>query len=131
MAQTRTRVMIVEDEQSLLSLETIILSSRGFDVSACADGSTALEKLGRERHDLVILDIMLPDIDGFEVCRRIRSNPATAAIPVIMLTARKNSADHERGLAAGANAYMTKPFKTAQLVETIAAVLASAAKRDQ
>jgi twitching motility two-component system response regulator PilG len=87
------------------------------------DGRTALEKISMEKPDLVLLDIMLPSLDGFEVCRRIKEDPETGAIPVVILTARKNSQDHARGLEAGADAYITKPFKSMQVMETIASLL--------
>lgn len=125
MAVNRGRILIVEDEESLMKLESIILSSKGFSVTGCPDGISALEEIDRNPPDLVILDIMLPDIDGFEVCRRIRSHPVSGSVPVIMLTARKNSQDIDRGVQTGADAYITKPFKSAQLISTIDQLLSS------
>ena len=125
MAVNRGRILIVEDEESLMKLESIILSSKGFSVTGCPDGTSALEEIDRNPPDLVILDIMLPDIDGFEVCRRIRSHPVSGSVPVIMLTARKNSQDIDRGVQTGADAYITKPFKSAQLIGTIDQLLSS------
>ena len=125
MVVKRNRILIVEDEESLLKLESILLSSKGYNVIGFADGPAAIEEISRNLPDLVILDIMLPGMDGFEVCRRIRNDPASSKVPVIMLTARKNSQDMERGFQAGANAYITKPFKSAQLVGTIERILAS------
>ena len=115
----KKKILIVEDEESLLKLESILLTSRGYEVVGAADGAVALEQVVSERPDLVILDIMLPEIDGFEVCRRIKQNPETAHIPVLMLTAKKSSQDCDRGMAAGASAYITKPFKSARIVELI------------
>jgi len=123
MALKRNRILIVEDEESLLKLESILLTSKGYLVTACSEGFAALEELPRNRPDIVILDVMLPGMDGFEVCRKIKSDPEYATIPVIMLTARKNSQDMERGLQAGADAYITKPFKSAQLIGTIERLL--------
>lgn len=125
MAVKRNRILIVEDEESLMKLESIILSSKGYSVTGCPDGTSALAEIARNPPDLVILDIMLPDIDGFEICRRIRSHPASSLLPVIMLSARKNSQDIERGVQAGADAYITKPFKSAQLVATIERILSA------
>ncbi|RNC70093.1 MAG: response regulator [Desulfuromonadales bacterium] len=121
----KKKILIVEDEESLLKLESILLTSRGYEVSGAVDGVAAMEKMTTERPDLVILDIMLPGMDGFEVCRRIKGNPATAHIPVIMLTAKKSSQDRDRGLASGASAYMTKPFKSAKIMEVIQGLLAA------
>ena len=115
----RYKVLIVEDEESLLKLESILLVSKGYKVSGVADGNAALREIASDRPDVVILDVMLPGMDGFEICRRIRSDAATRSIVVIMLTAKKNSQDMERGVEAGADAYMTKPFKSAQLIATI------------
>ncbi len=119
----KNRILVVEDEESLLKLESILLSSKGYNVTGVMDGKSALEEVMTNRPDLVILDIMLPEIDGFEVCRRIRENPATSDIPVVMLTAKKNSQDVARGTEVGANAYLTKPFKSAKVIEVIEELL--------
>lgn len=121
----KQKILIVEDEESLLKLESILLSSRGYNVRGAADGMAALEELRVFHPDLVILDIMLPALDGFEVCRRIKDNPETRHLPVIMLTAKKSNQDRERGLAMGASAYITKPFKSAKIMEIIQRLLAS------
>lgn len=123
MTVVRNRILIVEDEESLLNLESIILTSKGYRVTGCGDGAAALEELVRNPPDIVVLDIMLPGMDGFQVCRSIKDNPETSAIPVVMLSARKNSQDMERGLQAGADAYITKPFNSAQLIGTIERLL--------
>lgn len=112
-------ILIIEDEESLLKLETILLTVKGYEVTGVLNGSDAIEKLSKENFDLVLLDIMLPDIDGYEICRRIKLNPKTAAIPVVMLTAKKSPDDQERGVACGANAYLTKPFKSAMIIDVI------------
>jgi DNA-binding response OmpR family regulator len=115
----KKRVLIVEDEESLLKLETILLTVKGFEVIAAFTGKMAIDKIGVDKFDLVLLDIMLPDIDGFEVCRQIRKDPRTAAVPVIMLTGKKSRDDHDRGLLCGANAYLVKPFKSAMIIDEI------------
>ena len=119
----KKRILIVEDEESLLKLETILLQVKGYEVTGCANGNDALEKLTQNMFDLVLLDIMLPDIDGFEICSRIRKEPRTAGIPVVMLTAKKSLVDQARGTACGANAYLTKPFKSAMIIEVIEGLL--------
>jgi twitching motility two-component system response regulator PilG len=115
----KKRILIIEDEESLLKLETILLTVKGYEVTGVLTGNDALEKISRGSYDLVLLDIMLPDIDGFEICRRIKADPLTSSVPVVMLTAKKNPDDQERGVACGANAYLTKPFKSAMIIEVI------------
>jgi twitching motility two-component system response regulator PilG len=115
----RKRILIVEDEDSLLRLESILLTSRGYEVRGVSNGQAALEAIATDKPDLVLLDIMLPEIDGFEVCRRIKFAAETRHIPVIMLTARKCQDDFSRGQEVGADWYITKPFKSAMVIETI------------
>ncbi len=115
----KKKILIVEDEESLLKLESILLISKGFDVKGVANGRAALDAVAEEKPDLVLLDIMLPEIDGFEVCRQLKSNPDTRHIPVIMLTAKKSREDMVRGEKVGADWYITKPFKSAMVIETI------------
>jgi DNA-binding response OmpR family regulator len=117
------KILIVEDEESLLKLESILLSSKGYSVTGVMDGNSALEEVIANKPDLVVLDIMLPEMDGFEVCKRIKENPETSAIPVVMLTAKKSSLDYSRGIQVGADAYITKPFKSAQVIEVIEGLL--------
>ena len=119
----KNRILIVEDEESLLKLESILLSSKGYSVTGVMDGKSALDEISARKPDLVVLDIMLPELDGFEVCKRIKENPETAGIPVVMLTAKKNSQDYARGMQVGADAYVTKPFKSAQVIELIEGLL--------
>lgn len=116
---SKKKILIVEDEESLLKLESILLTSRGYEVKGVADGQAALEAIKASKPDLVLLDIMLPEIDGFEVCRQIKANDATRHIPVIMLTAKKSREDMIKGEQVGADWYITKPFKSAMVIETI------------
>lgn len=116
---SRKKILIVEDEESLLKLESILLTSKGYDVKGVSNGQAALDAIADEHPDLVLLDIMLPEIDGFEVCRRIKSQEDTRNIPVIMLTAKKSREDMARGEKVGADWYITKPFKSAMVIETI------------
>ncbi|MDY0291627.1 MAG: response regulator [Desulfuromonadaceae bacterium] len=116
---SKKTILVVEDEESLLKLESILLTSKGFDVIGAANGKIALDILAKEKVDLVLLDIMLPEIDGFEVCQRIKSNPETKDLPVIMLTAKKSQEDLSRADEVGADWYVTKPFKSAKVIETI------------
>ncbi len=120
----KKKILIVEDEESLLKLESILLISKGFEVKGAQNGRAALEAVAEDKPDLVLLDIMLPEIDGFEVCRQLKSDPATRHIPVIMLTAKKSREDMVRSEKVGADWYITKPFKSAMVIETIQRFLA-------
>lgn len=122
--QRKKRVLIVEDEESLLKLETILLTVKGFEVIGAYTGKMAIDKIGVEEFDLVLLDIMLPDVDGFEVCRQIRKDPRTATVPIIMLTGKKAQEDQDRGVLCGANSYLVKPFKSAMIIAEINRLLA-------
>lgn len=110
------RILVVDDETALAEMVGLVLEAEGFDVSFCATGSDALEAFRAADPDLVLLDLMLPGIDGIEVCRRIR---AESDVPVIMLTARSDTLDVVAGLEAGADDYVAKPFKTQELVARI------------
>jgi len=116
---SKKKILVVEDEESLLKLESILLTSKGYDVQGATNGQEALDLLADVQPDLILLDIMLPNMDGFEVCRRIKENPETRHIPVIMLTAKKSREDMAKGHEVGADWYITKPFKSANVVETI------------
>jgi len=115
----KKKILIVEDEESLLKLESILLTSKGYDVRGASNGQEALDAIAEEKPDLVLLDIMLPEIDGFEVCQRVKDDPETRDIPVIMLTAKKSREDMARGEKVGADWYITKPFKSVMVIETI------------
>jgi DNA-binding response OmpR family regulator len=116
---TKKNILIVEDEKTLLELESILLTSKGYNVEVAMDGKSALELVANIKPDLVLLDIMLPKIDGYEVCRQIKANKATRHIPVIMLSAKKGKKDLVMGEQSGADWYITKPFKSAMVIETI------------
>jgi two-component system OmpR family response regulator len=113
-------VLVVEDEQNIASLITLYLANEGFEVARVADGSEALEAIKRLSPALIVLDVMLPGLDGFEVCRRVR---AVSRVPIIMLTARDQEVDRIVGLELGADDYVTKPFSPRELVARVKAVL--------
>ena len=115
----KQKIMVVEDEESLLKLESILLTSRGYQVCSMRNGKEALECIEKEKPDLVLLDVMLPEVDGFEVCRQIKENPLTGHIPVVLLTAKKGREDMAKGEEVKADWYITKPFKSAMVIETI------------
>ena len=115
-----TRVLLVEDDARIRAVLELALHDHGYDVRSAATGEQALELLGQERPDVVLLDLMLPGIDGFEVCRRVR---ADSDLPIIAVTARSDSADVVAGLQAGADDYVTKPVVASELAARIRAVL--------
>lgn len=118
-----TRILVIEDDLSLVELIRYNLESQGMEVSSADDGEEGLLMAAEEEPDLVILDWMLPNLSGIEICRRIRREPLTANTPVIMLTAKSEEDDRVRGLDVGADDYMTKPFSPRELVARINAVL--------
>jgi DNA-binding response OmpR family regulator len=120
---TKKKILVVEDEESLLKLQSILLTIRGYTVEGAMDGQAALEAVETMNPDLILLDIMLPKIDGLEICRQVKANEATRHIPVVMLTAKKYPADRVMGEQAGADAYITKPYKSAMVIETIQRLL--------
>ena len=110
------RVLVVDDDTALSEMIGIVLRSDGFDVDFCAEGTTAVDEFHRVRPDLVLLDVMLPGIDGIEVCSRLR---AESGVPIIMLTAKGDTSDVVRGLESGADDYVVKPFNPKELVARI------------
>jgi DNA-binding response OmpR family regulator len=119
MADQKPRILIVEDHPLIAELVETRLRIEGMEPYRCADGREAIEVLGRQTFDAAILDIMMPDVDGYTVLQHIRATPATAALPVIFLTAKSTPQDIERGLAMGANYYITKPFSGLDLVRKV------------
>lgn len=117
---SKPRILVVDDEIQMVSIVGYALETQGFEVIAAYDGEEALQKFEEEKPDLVVLDVMLPKIDGFEICRRIRE---TTILPVILLTARKEDEDVIHGLELGADDYMTKPFRPRELALRVQALL--------
>jgi DNA-binding response OmpR family regulator len=122
MAEKR-KILVVDDEAHILELLEMTLRQHGYEVRSAGDGSAAVEAALAEPPDLVILDLMLPGIGGLEVCRRLRADRRTAAVPVIMLTAKSEESDKVIGLGIGADDYVTKPFSLRELVARIEAAL--------
>ena len=119
----KQKILVVEDETSLLKLETMLLTTRGYQVSGVKNGKDALERIEKEPPDLVLLDVMLPGVDGFEVCRQIKSNPLTSHILVVLLTAKKGEEARAKGEEVKADCYITKPFKSALVIGAIQRLL--------
>lgn len=125
------RILIVDDDVDSLKLIGLMLQRQGYDVLVANSGQQALAKTRAERPDLVILDVMMPDMDGYEVCRRLRHDPATQPIPIIMFTARSMVDDKVAGFEAGADDYLTKPTHPAELASRIRAILVRSAAQNR
>jgi DNA-binding response OmpR family regulator len=117
------KILVVDDEEDLLELLRFNLSGEGFSVTCAATGEEALEKVKEEAPDLILLDLMLPGMDGLQVTRRLKSQAVTKEIPIVMLTAKGEEGDIVKGLEMGADDYMTKPFSRKVLAARIRAVL--------
>jgi CheY-like chemotaxis protein len=109
------KVLLVEDEKNIILGVRTCLDAVGYHVEVVENGEAALEFVGRDKPDLILLDLLLPKIDGFEVLGVLKSDPATREIPVVVLTAKAGEEDRQRALELGANAYMTKPFRPQEL----------------
>ena len=117
------RILVCDDDELLVDLLTYRLSARGYEVSAARDGGEALERLAADKPDAVVLDAMMPVVEGFEVLRRIREQPETANLPVIMLSARKQERDIVGALELGASDFVVKPFIPEELIARLARLL--------
>jgi DNA-binding response OmpR family regulator len=113
------KILIVDDEPDIVELVSYNLKKDGFRVMTASDGEEALKKIRKDKFDLVVLDLMLPGIQGVELCRIIRNDPKTANTPIIMLTAKGEEVDRVIGLESGADDYMTKPFGARELIARI------------
>ena len=120
---TSRNVLVVDDEADLVELVSYNLKKEGFSVDSASDGEEALLKIRKKKYDLLILDLMLPGLQGMELCRILRNDPKTAVLPIIMLTAKGEEVDKVLGLEMGADDYVTKPFSPRELVARVKAVL--------
>lgn len=121
------RILLVEDEGNILEAISFILSRAGWEVQGHGNGATALEAVGRLAPDLLVLDVMLPGRSGLEILRDLRGRSETAELPVLMLTAKGQARDRDTALELGANAYLTKPFSNADLLDTVTRLAAARA----
>jgi len=121
--KSKERILVVDDERDILELIRYNLEKEGYTVLAVETGEKALRQVGDSAPDLIVLDLMLPGLDGLSVCKRLKTGPATAAIPILMLTAKSEDSDVVAGLELGADDYLTKPFSPRVLVARIRAVL--------
>src|SRR5437773_6686411 len=122
------RILIVEDDQDIAQLVARYLDKAGYTTEILASGREALRTIGARVPDLLVLDLMLPHVDGLEICRAVRTNEKTAAVPIIMLTARAEESDRIVGLELGADDYVAKPFSPSELVARVRALLRPGAR---
>jgi DNA-binding response OmpR family regulator len=127
----KEKILIVDDEKDIVKMLDYNLKKEGFRTISAYDGEDALDLAGRERPDLIILDLMLPGLDGLEVCKSLKKADKTALIPIIMLTAKTKEADKIVGLELGADDYMTKPFSPRELIARVKAVLRRVKEKDK
>ncbi len=116
-------VLVVDDEVNIVTSLEYVMKAAGFDVATAYDGEEALAKVAEIVPDLVILDVMMPKLDGFEVCEKIRANPLWESVIIVMLTAKGRDSEREKGLSLGANDYLTKPFSTHDIVKRVKELL--------
>ena len=124
MPEARRKVLVVDDEADVLLLCRVNLEFEGYDVVEAADGEQAMEKVASERPDVILLDVMMPKMDGWQVLAALKANAETADIPVVMLTAKVQDQDQIRGWSGGAAEYITKPFSPLALSQVLEEVLA-------
>ena len=120
------KILVVDDEIYIVHILDFSLGMEGYEVVTALDGEQALERVASEKPDLIVLDIMMPKLDGYEVCRAVKSNPATKNVPVILLSAKGRNVDQKMGFDVGADDYITKPFSPRKLVERINQLLGQA-----
>lgn len=120
-----SKVLVVDDEPNILLSLEFLMKKAGFQVRTAKDGEEALEALAAERPDLILLDVMMPRKDGYEVCQTIRQNPDWQDMKIIMLTAKGREVEKEKGLALGADDYITKPFSTQEVIAKVREILSA------
>ncbi len=125
------RILVVDDDIDSLKLISLLLQRQGYEVTAASNGTQAIARAAAERPDLIILDVMMPDLDGYEICRRLRANPITQPIPIIMFTAKTLIDDKVQGFEAGADDYLSKPTHPAELASRVEALLSRSAAQQR
>ncbi len=120
---SKGKILVVDDEVYLLQILDFSLGAEGYEVVTAEDGEQALLKAKSEQPDLIVLDIMMPKVDGYEACRKLKQDPAMKDVPVILLTAKGRDIDRKLGLEVGADDYITKPFSPNKLLEKIGSFL--------
>jgi two-component system alkaline phosphatase synthesis response regulator PhoP len=125
------KILVVDDEIYIVHILDFSLGMEGYEVLTALDGEQALEKARAEKPDLIVLDIMMPKLDGYETCKRLKADESTKGIPVILLSAKGRNVDQKVGFEVGADDYITKPFSPRKLVERINAVLGQGSPRQR
>lgn len=118
------KILIVDDEPNIVISLEFLMKKEGFEIAVASDGDEALAKVASFKPDLILLDVMMPKKSGFEVCEALRADPAQAGLLIVMLTAKGRDTEVAKGLAIGADAYVTKPFSTKELVAKVKSMLA-------
>jgi DNA-binding response OmpR family regulator len=127
----KATILVIDDEKDLIELVRYNCEKEGYDVISASDGPTGVDIATRHHPDLVVLDLMMPGIDGLEVCRKLRGDPRSSRLPIIMLTARATEADRVVGLEMGADDYVTKPFSPRELVARVKALLRRTVRQEE
>ncbi len=117
------RILAVDDEPHILRLVSFSLRAHGFDVLEASDGLSAIAVAGAEQPDLILMDVMMPLLNGYEACQRLKDDPKTSSIPVVMLSAKSQASEQAEGIRAGALCYITKPFTPKELVRQVGELL--------
>jgi DNA-binding response OmpR family regulator len=117
------RILIADDEPNIVVSLEFLMRQRGYDVRVVSDGAAALAAVGEFRPDLVLLDVMMPTVSGYDVCQKVRENPAWSGTRIVMLSAKGRDVEVSKGLAVGADAYVTKPFSTRDLIAKVTELL--------
>ena len=119
------KILVVDDERHIVRLVEVNLTKAGYDVTSAYDGIEALEKVAEDKPDMIILDVMMPRMDGFDTLKKLQADPETEGIPVIMLTAKAQDADIFRGWSSGVSSYLTKPFNPRELLTFVERIFQS------
>lgn len=127
----KKKILAVDDEKHIVRLVEVNLQRAGYEVETAYDGREALEKVKKSKPDLIVLDVMMPHLDGFSVLKALKQDPETKSIPVIMLTAKAQDADVFRGWQSGVDSYLTKPFNPLELITFVERILDAAEHKDE
>ena len=129
-AVAKGKILVVDDEVYIVHILDFSLGVEGYDVATAFDGEQALAKVAQEKPDLIVLDIMMPKLDGYETCKRLKGDAATRDIPVILLSAKGRNVDQKVGFEVGADDYITKPFSPRKLVDRINSILGQTSRQN-
>ena len=130
MMMAKGKILVVDDEVYIVHILDFSLGMEGYEVVTALDGEQALEKVAQQKPDLIVLDIMMPKLDGYETCKALKANAETRDIPVILLSAKGRNVDQKVGFEVGADDYITKPFSPRKLVERINSILGQTSRQD-